>query len=54
LNSFKDSIKTCYNEVNVVLAEAKECVQNLDPRRAWAPLRMGINDPSKVLPYFAH
>jgi len=40
LKQFKDSIKTCYNEVNVVLADV-EWVMNPDP---WTPC-MGAGAP---------
>jgi len=54
--NFNGGIKTCYDEVNVVLAEGPEWVQNPD---LWIPvhgrrhIRESVTLP-KVLPYFAH
>jgi len=42
--NFKDSIKTCYSEVNVVLAEAK----GVRSKKVW--VRLWISDPQKYFP----
>jgi len=50
-----DSVKTCYSEVNAVLAEAMRVrsgfkIWTLDP--VYGQRR--FSDPLKLLPYFAH